>query len=215
VIWPSCGEPDDRTRDLAMVGDALDLGRPTAGDPQRRALQSLALALRDAPPRPRPAFLAELDARMRDALDASLAVMAGAGAPAAPRPIRVLVAAGAEVDFLAMERLLARHGGFEVVDTVDGARTALAVAAATRPDVVIVEGRPRGLDTGELVQRLLALPPPVRVLRIEADARSDSFDDIAGSGAVSFLHKRRAYADLPAAVIAAAEGRRARRMSRR
>lgn len=49
---------------LATVDEALETGRPTAMDPEDRALQELALAVRAESPRPRPEFARRMDGRV-------------------------------------------------------------------------------------------------------------------------------------------------------
>jgi CheY-like chemotaxis protein len=53
--------------DLALLESALATGEATAEDPDNRALQSFALALRASGPRPTAAFMETLDRRMREA----------------------------------------------------------------------------------------------------------------------------------------------------
>src|SRR5919205_4606793 len=74
--------------DLARIEEALAGGRVTADDPDGRSLQSFALALRHAAPRPREAFVAMLERQLRDDSACTAAVPPPERADEAPAPLR-------------------------------------------------------------------------------------------------------------------------------
>ncbi len=80
--------------------------------------------------------------------------------------------------------------GFHVTEAGDGA-TALALAAATPPDLVFLDLRMPGMDGLELAQRLRALPDGARTKLIAMSASVLSFnrDDAFAAGCDDFLPK--------------------------
>src|ERR671932_621028 len=91
-----------------------------------RGLEALAAALRSAQPRPRPAFLAELDAWMGAALAAcAAATVRPCPSPMARRTIRVVVAEDHAALREGLIRLLDGEPGIEVVGEADNGITAM------------------------------------------------------------------------------------------
>ncbi|WBB82514.1 response regulator transcription factor [Micromonospora sp. WMMD882] len=96
--------------------------------------------------------------------------------------------------------------GFTVVGSAADGAEALAVAAATRPDVVLMDLRMPGLDGVTATRRLTAGSPGVRVLVLTTyDTDADVLPAIR-AGATGYLLKDSPREELTRAVRAAARG---------
>jgi DNA-binding NarL/FixJ family response regulator len=107
-----------------------------------------------------------------------------------------------------------RHGaardlaeaGYEVVGTAGDGAQALRVAAATRPQVVLLDLHLPDLSGAEVTRRLLAASPSVRVLMLSASGERQDVLDAVTAGASGYLIKSAQLAELVAAVRATAAG---------
>jgi DNA-binding NarL/FixJ family response regulator len=130
---------------------------------------------------------------------------------ASPPPLRVLVADDQEL-VRAGFRLILEAAGFAVVgEAADGAE-ALALAAAERPDVVLMDIRMPVMD-GLTATRLLTAPGPgdlrqwaPKVVILTTFDLDDYVYEALRAGASGFLLKESPRADLIAAVRVAAAG---------
>ncbi|MER7500022.1 response regulator transcription factor [Nonomuraea pusilla] len=125
--------------------------------------------------------------------------MAGAGA------IRVMVVDDHPMWRDGVARDLA-EAGYEVVAAVGEGRRALAVAAAVRPDVVVLDLRLPDLSGAEVAARLGAVEPRPHVLVLSASAEQDDVLDAVKAGASGYLVKSASREEFLDAVRRTAEG---------
>jgi DNA-binding NarL/FixJ family response regulator len=99
------------------------------------------------------------------------------------------------------------EAGYPVAGTAaDGAR-ALRVAAAVRPDVVLLDLHLPDLSGAEVTRRLLALDPSIRVLVLSASGERQDVLDAMTAGATGYLVKSAEMTELVSAVRSTAAGR--------
>jgi DNA-binding NarL/FixJ family response regulator len=98
------------------------------------------------------------------------------------------------------------EAGYAVVATVGEGAQAVRVAAATRPDVVVLDLQLPDLSGVEVIRGLLAAHPPVRVLMLSASGEQQDVLDAIKAGATGYLLKSAARADFLDAVRRTAEG---------
>jgi DNA-binding NarL/FixJ family response regulator len=98
------------------------------------------------------------------------------------------------------------EAGYAVVATVGEGAQAVRVAAATRPDVVVLDLQLPDLSGVEVIRGLLAAHPPVRVLMLSASGEQQDVLDAVKAGATGYLLKSAARADFLDAVRRTAEG---------
>ncbi|MGH3375486.1 MAG: response regulator [Actinoallomurus sp.] len=96
------------------------------------------------------------------------------------------------------------ESGFTVVGTAGDGEQALRVAAATRPQVVLLDLNLPGPSGADLIRRLLA--PSLRVLVLSASGERQDVLDAVTAGATGYLVKSARLEDLVAAVRATAAG---------
>ena len=101
--------------------------------------------------------------------------------------VRVLIVDDQEPFRRAMAAVVAETDGFVVVGSAASGEEALALAAALRPDLVLMDVHLPGIDGIEATRRLTGSPGgPVVVLLSTYD--QDEFD-LAGCGAASYVPK--------------------------
>ena len=125
--------------------------------------------------------------------------------PASPRPLRVLVADDQEL-VRAGFRLILEAAGFTVVGEAGDGAEALALAAAKRPDVVLMDIRMPVMDGLAATRELTASGPKPKVVILTTFDLDDYVYEALRSGASGFLLKEAPRADLIAAVRVAAAG---------
>lgn len=98
--------------------------------------------------------------------------------------------------------------GFQVVATVADGATALRIAPATRPDVVLMDLRfaTGGLSGAETTGRLLEMHPDIRVLVLSASVDQADVLTAVKAGASGYLVKSASAEELAKAVRRTAEG---------
>jgi DNA-binding NarL/FixJ family response regulator len=130
-----------------------------------------------------------------------------AGHPAAPRPLRIVVADDNPVVRAGLAALLREHPGLDVVaQAADGAE-AYEAARRLRPDAVLLDVRMPGVDGLTALPHLAALAP---VLMLTYDGRPAVARTALELGARGFLvHGEFTAGQLVAAVTAVATGRSA------
>ena len=125
--------------------------------------------------------------------------------PVSPRPLRVLVADDQEL-VRAGFRLILEAAGFAVVgEAADGAE-AIALAAAERPDVVLMDIRMPVLDGLAATRQITAEAGGPKVVILTTFDLDDYVYEALRSGASGFLLKDAPRADLIAAVHVVAAG---------
>jgi DNA-binding NarL/FixJ family response regulator len=125
---------------------------------------------------------------------------------AAGRPaVHVLVVDDHPIWRDAAARMLG-EAGYSVVGTAASGAQALRVAAATRPDVVLLDLNLPDMRGAEVAQKLLAALPAVRVLMLSASAERQDVLAAVTAGAGGYLLKSAEPAELIDAVGSTAAG---------
>jgi DNA-binding NarL/FixJ family response regulator len=99
------------------------------------------------------------------------------------------------------------EAGYSVVATAGNGAQALRVAAATRPDVVLLDLNLPDQPGAQVTRQLLAALPAVRVLILSASGERQDVLDAVTAGASGYLLKSAEPAELSAAVRSTAGGR--------
>ena len=98
------------------------------------------------------------------------------------------------------------EAGHQVVATTGEGRQAIRIAAAARPEVVVLDLQLPDIDGVEVVRGLRAALPQVRVLMLSASGEQQSVLDAVKAGATGYLLKSAAPAEFLAAVRRTAAG---------
>jgi DNA-binding NarL/FixJ family response regulator len=120
-------------------------------------------------------------------------------------PIRVLVVDDHPIWRDGAARSLS-EAGFVVSGTAANGAQALRIAAATRPDVVLLDLNLPDLRGAEVTRELLAALPDVRVLMLSASGERQDVLDAVTAGASGYLLKSAELRELVDAVHATAAG---------
>ncbi|MEV6629427.1 response regulator transcription factor [Actinoplanes sp. NPDC051470] len=96
--------------------------------------------------------------------------------------------------------------GYEVVATTGEGRQAVRIAAAARPDVVVLDLQLPDISGVEVINGLLAAVPGVRVLMLSASGEQQSVLDAVKAGAGGYLLKSAALDEFLDAVARTAAG---------
>jgi DNA-binding NarL/FixJ family response regulator len=99
------------------------------------------------------------------------------------------------------------EAGYSVVATAGNAAQALRVAAATRPEVVLLDLNLPDQPGAQVTRQLLAALPGLRVLILSASGERQDVLDAVTAGASGYLLKSAEPAELTAAVRSTAAGR--------
>ena len=130
---------------------------------------------------------------------------AGPDAASAAAPVRVLVVDDHPIWRDGTARYLA-EAGFTVAGTAGSGAQALRIAAAVRPDVVLLDLNLPDLPAAEVIRGLLAAVPTARVLMLSASGERQDVLDAVTAGALGYMLKSAGIDELVAAVRAAAAG---------
>jgi DNA-binding NarL/FixJ family response regulator len=126
--------------------------------------------------------------------------------PGPDTPLRVLV-----VDDHPIWRQSVAAGleeaGCSVAGTAGDGAQALRVAAATRPEVVLLDLHLPDLSGAEVIRRLLTADPSVRVVILSASGERQDVLDAMTAGATGYLVKSAQFSEMLEAVRAAAAGK--------
>jgi NarL family two-component system response regulator LiaR len=107
--------------------------------------------------------------------------------------------------FLAALRALLEHDSrMEVVGTAETSAQALALAAKTHPDVVLIDLALPGIDGFETTRRLLAESPSLKVIAVSGLSNEEAEDRARAAGATTFLYKGGLHDEIAEAIVAAA-----------
>lgn len=98
------------------------------------------------------------------------------------------------------------EAGYEVVATVGEGRQALRVAAAVRPELVVLDLQLPDLPGVEVARRLAASEPPPRVLMLSASGEQEDVLEAVKAGASGYLLKSASKEEFLDAVRRTAEG---------
>lgn len=125
--------------------------------------------------------------------------------PTPAEPVRVLVVDDHPIWRDAAARSLA-EAGFVVTGTARDGAQALRVAAATSPDVALLDLNLPDFSGAEVTRKLLAAMPGIRVLMLSASGERQDVLDAVTAGASGYLLKSAEAAELIDAVRATAAG---------
>ncbi|HZP52628.1 response regulator transcription factor [Actinocrinis sp.] len=125
------------------------------------------------------------------------------GAPTTP--VRVMVVDDHPIWGNAVARDLA-EAGYDVTAVVGEGTQAIRVAPAARPDVVVLDLQLPDLSGVEVVRRLIATDPAIRVLMLSASGEQQDVLDALKAGALGYLVKSAKAAELIEAVARTAAG---------
>ncbi|MBR7835814.1 response regulator transcription factor [Actinospica durhamensis] len=98
------------------------------------------------------------------------------------------------------------EAGYDVTAMVGEGAQAIRVAPAARPDVVVLDLQLPDLSGVEVVRRLIALDPAIRVLMLSASGEQQDVLDALKAGALGYLVKSAKPAELVDAVARTAAG---------
>ena len=110
--------------------------------------------------------------------------VAGQGGPA----VGVLVVDD-QAPFRCVARTLVRVAGWRLVGEADSGEEAVALAAVTRPDVVLMDIHLPGIDGIEATRGILAADPTVQVVLMSTYAADDLPSDAHVCGAAAYVRK--------------------------
>ncbi|MEA2268064.1 MAG: hypothetical protein QOD55_2513 [Solirubrobacteraceae bacterium] len=127
-------------------------------------------------------------------------------APAACRPIRVLIADDHELVRVAVGGLLDRLADIDVVALARDGEEAIALAAEHEPDVVLMDLEMPVVDGIEATRRITGSRAPARVVILTSFSDRRRITEAMDSGAVGYLLKDAEPDELVAGVRAAADG---------
>jgi DNA-binding NarL/FixJ family response regulator len=122
------------------------------------------------------------------------------------QPIRVVVADDQRVVREGLQTLLGLLDGIEVVGVAADGEEAVALATATRADVVLMDLRMPRIDGVEATTRLAAAQPAVRVLVLTTYAEDDAVFPALRAGACGYLTKDASSDEIAAAIRAVHRG---------
>lgn len=122
------------------------------------------------------------------------------------RTVRVLVVDDHPIWRQGAARELA-EAGFDVVGTAGTGAQALRVAAATRPEVVLLDLKLPDMPGAEVTRSLIAAIQSVRVLVLSASGERQDVLDAVTAGATGYVLKSVQISELASAVRSAASGR--------
>jgi DNA-binding NarL/FixJ family response regulator len=123
-----------------------------------------------------------------------------------PRALRVVIADDHPF-YRGRLAISLREHGVEVVDEVGNGQAAIEAAAATEPDVILMDLRMPLLSGVDATRRLTELSPRLRILAISATALEDEIADAMLWGANGYVSKDRSLPDLISAIGMIAAGR--------
>jgi DNA-binding NarL/FixJ family response regulator len=99
------------------------------------------------------------------------------------------------------------EAGCPVAGTAGDGAQALRVAAATRAEVVLLDLHLPDLSGAEVIRRLLAADPEIRIVVLSASGERQDVLDAMTAGATGYLVKSAQFSEMLEAVRAAAAGR--------
>jgi Response regulator containing a CheY-like receiver domain and an HTH DNA-binding domain len=122
------------------------------------------------------------------------------------KPLRVVLADDHVLVRAGIRSLLERMPGVEVVGEADTGLDALALIEAHQPDVALIDIAMRGLNGLEVATRMASDWPQVRVIILSMHANEEYVAQALRAGAVGYLLKDSAAAELDMALDAASRG---------
>jgi DNA-binding NarL/FixJ family response regulator len=115
--------------------------------------------------------------------------MIGSGGVSSVADVRVLVVDDQATFRRAMTAVVEETDGFEVVGQAESGEESLGLAAALRPDLVLMDVNLPGIDGLEATRRLLAGDEPPVVLLLSTYDEEAGADFVTDSGAAGYVTK--------------------------
>jgi DNA-binding NarL/FixJ family response regulator len=125
----------------------------------------------------------------------------------APAKVRILIAEDHTVLAQALGTMLSFEKAFEVVGTVPSGDEAIAVCLTSKPDVVLMDYKLRGLNGIEATKEIARLVPSTKVLILSMFDNQETVIGAVAAGAAGFLPKNVDREELVRAIHAIAEGK--------
>lgn len=114
--------------------------------------------------------------------------------------IRVLIVDDHAIVRKGIRALLSESGGFEIVGEVEDGQAAVAAAAETRPDVILMDLLMPGMDGIEATRQITSQRPDARILVLTSFAADNKLFPAIKAGAVGYLLKDSTPKDLMRAI---------------
>ncbi|MHB8719340.1 MAG: response regulator [Candidatus Dormibacteria bacterium] len=114
-------------------------------------------------------------------------------------PIKVLIADDHPLMRKGLADILGGQADIDVVGSAEDGAQALALAHATRPDIVLMDISMPGMDGIEATEKMGDVNPDIRVVMLTSYSEQEKITEALAAGAVSYLTKDSA----PDAVIRA------------
>jgi two-component system, NarL family, response regulator NreC len=127
-------------------------------------------------------------------------IAAPAPEPDRSEPIRVLLTDDHPYVLRGLEQTLGTIPGIRIVAEAGTGEEALEKAAATRPDVVVIDLAMVGMGGLEAIRQLTDRWPEVRVLALTSDAEEESLLAVLAAGGHGFVRKTQAHETLAEAI---------------
>lgn len=119
---------------------------------------------------------------------------------------RVLIVQNHAVVAQGLSVLLDRQADLEPTGTAGDGGTAVALACATRPDVVLLDYQLRDIAGADVARAIRLRQPKTPILFLSEDDSDQAVLEAVDAGARAYLHKSRAAAELVAAIRRVAKG---------
>ncbi|MBC7366904.1 MAG: response regulator transcription factor [Undibacterium sp.] len=123
-----------------------------------------------------------------------------------PNKITILLAEDHAIVRQGLCKLLETEGSFVIVGQAQTGRDAVALAAALRPAVILMDIAMPVLNGLAATQQILAADPAARVLILSAHSDDEYVERTLAAGAVGFLEKQTSAEILTTAIHAVAKG---------
>lgn len=121
---------------------------------------------------------------------------------------RVLVVEDHELYREFLCSVLQKNPGLRVISQVADGGEAVQIAENLRPDLILLDIGLPGLNGIEAARRILRLCPDSKILFVSQESSEDVVTEALSTGAVGYLLKRDAGAELLAAVNSVLQGKR-------
>jgi DNA-binding NarL/FixJ family response regulator len=105
-----------------------------------------------------------------------------------------------------LTELLATVAGFTCVGTCGDGHTALELCASTKPDVAVLDIRLPGIHGVDLLRRLRAILPELRVLVFSGHESPVLIHEVISAGALGFVEKTAGFAEFKKGLQAVGDG---------